>query len=368
MKSSILHIKLVFLIAACLPVLVSCNKTPNSNDWFETDDSFWDSEPIPPSLRCDLPIFPFEALYVVAKEYELFESGLSAKTTYKGVPMSAYTKGEYMELRLIDLFPNEAYEGMVAESQSFYDNACALYNDYLNQDYEWSKARNDSTIAWNEEHPYVSDDDEILFMQMTDSEVEVMHYYNQIAANEQFASLKDVYSATGTQSNFKAASYGVLTFGCVAIALGSYTFLRALNCSSRTYERVEYYYGETNTGEVSDAFKHITVSVLLRRYLTKPMAYLIMDVFYETMHPTPINRSTMDKHNNVIGRNTKYSLFRGAFFADMFNWKLWVSRVKTFVDDSENGVFVNWDDSTDESIVRADEQAISRNKYIYFKH
>lgn len=366
MKTSIQHITTAAVAFICLLMLASCTKTPNFNR-FDDSDPFFGGEPLPHSLQCDLPIFPLEALYVVSKEYELFECGLSSKTTYKGFPMSSYTKGEYMEQRLIDLFPAEAYKGMVAQSQEFYDDACVLYDNYLNQDYELSKVQNDSTIACDEEHPYISDDDEIQFIQMSEAEVETMRRYNQLAASERFVSLADICSVDGNQPEFKA-TVGLTVFGCVAIALGSYTFLRALICADRTYERVEYYYGETGSGDISDAFKHITVSVLLRRYLSMPMAYLIMDVFHETTNPTTVNRSTMDKHNNVIGRNTKYSLFRGAFFADMFNWKLWVSRVKDFVDDPENGVFVSWNDSTDESIVKADEQAVSRSKYIYFKH
>ena len=369
------YIVSTMLVVFSLVVLQSCHNPGEAtigDDYF-SDLSDYDLSPdeleqLISFFECQLPQFPLEVLYVIAKEYELAESGESEKTYYNGIEIAQYTKPQYVEQRLLELFPTVAYEGVVADAQALNETLEAAYADYLDQTMEWQKMRNDSTIFWDEQHEFVSDSDEIQFMQMTSAEVNLMNQYNQLAALQQFATLKDIYSVAGQSESFKAASFNWVAFGCVAVAVGAYTFLRALICANRAYSKAEYYYGELKSGKPSDAFKHMAVSMMLRRYLTQPMSYLIMDVYYENAgHNAPCSKH-MDIHNNYVGRCTKYSLFRGAYFSDMYKWELWLQRIKTFVDDSSNGVFMNWDLDTPENVVESDLENVSRSKYVYYLH
>ena len=92
------------------------------------------------------------------------------------------------------------------------------------------------------------------------------------------------------------------------------------------------------------AFKHICVSMLLRRYLSITKAFLIMDVVYEGITNQNDNaRDThMDLHNNMVGRETKYWTFRGSYFGDMYDYNLWISRIYSFVQNSNNGAYRSW--------------------------
>ena len=117
-----------------------------------------------------------EALYVVTKEYESVEDGTSQKTTYRGRHVTSYSKAEYMESRLIDLYPNDAYLGMVDATQSFYDSAVAIYNSYP---YGWgfsvdtlgSKSSFSYAEGKDEDLEYVSDENEIEILEMTSEEI-----------------------------------------------------------------------------------------------------------------------------------------------------------------------------------------------------
>lgn len=75
----------------------------------------------------------------------------------------------------------------------------------------------------------------------------------------------------------------------------------------------------------------------------------------------------MDYHNNNLGRDTKYNLFRGKWLADMHKWELWGTRVRDFVDNTNNGIKVNWLETTDKETVKNERNAANKNKYIWYE-
>lgn len=88
-----------------------------------------------------------------------------------------------------------------------------------------------------------------------------------------------------------------------------------------------------------------------------------MDVYYETSNPNAPCDKYMDWHNNYVGRVTKYDDFRIST-----NWETWGVKVKNFIDNSNNGIKMNWNTSTPKATVKKQEKKASDTKYIYWKN
>ena len=82
----------------------------------------------------------------------------------------------------------------------------------------------------------------------------------------------------------------------------------------------------------------------------------------------------MDFHNNYVGRVSKYSVFRDKPNTKKWQWKKWCENVRTFVNDSNNAVYVGngrWWDNLNEletktcKQIRKDRNTISDYKYIH---
>lgn len=121
---ALMAILATIMLSSCkkenMPKQESSNVVYRSNDDEARDfTSDTTNEVMPPILCSNLPTFYVEVLYVVAKEYETVEDGTSTKTTYNGRQITSYSKAEYMESRLIDLYPEEAYVGLADESRVF---------------------------------------------------------------------------------------------------------------------------------------------------------------------------------------------------------------------------------------------------------
>ena len=322
------------------------------------------AEVMPPILYSNLPTFPFEALYVVTKEYESAEDGTSHKTNYNGRQITSYSKAEYLESRLIDLYPDKAYVGIVEDSQDFYDSVVAVYNSYpyieaVANDSTNSRGNLAFTEDKEEELEYISDENEIEILGMTEEEVVRFKAMNELARMEEFATLDDIFKVGGMRT-IKDARFSWVEFGIIAILVGAYVYNRALLCASRATSKTWQFYNEDAVGKKCDAFKHTLVNVLLRRNLSRPMAYLIMDVYWEGTHQNYPCDKYMDWHNNYVGRVTKYSSFRVTN-----NWETWAQNVRNYINNSDNGVKKNWTTSTPESTVKNQEQQVDDKKYIY---
>lgn len=319
------------------------------------------AEVMPPILTSNLPIFPFEVLYVVCKEYESVEDGTSSKITYKNRHILTYTKNEYAESRLIDLYPDKAYPGIVEDSENFYDSVVNVYNSYPYLEESTGGIRGGYVIDEKpeEELKYISDENEMEILNMTEQEIIRFKAMIDIARMENFATLNDIFKASGNSMMLTEKVDWVL-WGTIAVIFGggAYVYERIMFCQQRAYEEeAEYYRNDIVKGDV---FRHIFVNVMLRRYLSRTAAYLIMDVIYENYYPNPPCHRYMDWHNNYVGRVTKYSTFRITN-----DWQIWSNYVHSYVDNDSNGVFKNWTTSTSKRIVKQEEKDVDDEKYIY---
>jgi hypothetical protein len=148
---------------------------------------------------------------------------------------------------------------------------------------------------------------------------------------------------------------------------GGYLVYRVMQSKERAVIKAQHYYGaDTNCGKRGDAFKHLYVSMLLRRYLTENAAKLIMDIFWENAATNRPCDRFMDLHNNHVGRNTQYGTFRGSFFEDMYDWEQWGGNIHNFVDNNVNSVEENWNKNLLEYIVVKDVENADKTKYIFW--
>ena len=87
-----------------------------------------------------------------------------------------------------------------------------------------------------------------------------------------------------------------------------------------------------------DAFRHVYVNVMLRRYCSGPIAKIVMDV--NEWGNGVWGARMMDYHNNTLGRETRYEHFRGHWFWDRWSWGVWGHKVRRYIDDPQNGSFL----------------------------
>ncbi|HEY0036401.1 MAG TPA: hypothetical protein VGB66_06910 [Longimicrobium sp.] len=114
-----------------------------------------------------------------------------------------------------------------------------------------------------------------------------------------------------------------------------------------------------------DAFRHVYVNVMLRRYCSGPIAEAIMDA--NEWGNAGWGARVMDYHNNDLGRYAKYKHFRGHWFWDRWSWGVWGHRVRRFIDDPQNGTFLSALQSTTltETEARAIGDPVPSAKYIF---
>lgn len=351
--------------------LTSCNKDSlqgqlsnndicKSNFSGDASNNTTSFETMPPIIHSNLPTFSFDALYVVTKEYESAEDGTSRKIDYNGREITSYSKSEYLEARLIDLYPYKAYEGITEESQNFYDSLCSVYNSYPETVFPNPNSNRNSlsTTKNDEELIYISDENEMKILCMNDKEIAHFRALIELARMENFATIDDINKINTIKTTRIWAD-----FGFIAVALGSYVYNRAQLCRARTELKTRAFYNNDGIeGKTSDAFKHIFVNVQLRRNLTRVLAYMIMDVYWERTHPNKPCDKYMDWHNNYVGRVSKYSDFRVSN-----DWETWADNVYNYTSNNANAVKTNWTKNTPESTVKEEEKNISDYKYIYYQ-
>ena len=104
------------------------------------------SFPNPPEVvKSKLPKFPAEVLYVVGREYETIKDGTSMKAARqkmngKIANINEMTLNRYVEDRLIELYPEEAYVGiandMVLKDYKLSTNIRIILTDFLLMSYQ----------------------------------------------------------------------------------------------------------------------------------------------------------------------------------------------------------------------------------------
>ena len=317
--------------------------------------------PIQPVFQTRLPIFPAIVLHILQREYaHQFEKG-----------KTSLNQGKYIEKRLIELYPEKAYKGMYEQAKDEMDKNIDNYKKYLSDLKAYEKANGiESTFREEDNYQKFSTlEAEIQYMQMTKAEIEEFNKYEVIATSDIPVTRRELDTMIQSRSPVILAAVIV-----TAAVLAGYSVWRVLQSRNRAENKTdEFYPGASSSGEKGDAFRHIYVSVLLRRYITLIGAWTVMSG-YETLHPNDHARDTqMDYHNNAVGRYYEYWTFRGSYWGDRYKWEKWADNARYWVDDSYNGVDMEeeygWlSDDPDADTADDDENEVNNHKYIYYAH
>ena len=333
------------IVALCLLLLFSCSKDVSVEPLLE------------PNFKTDLPTFPLHYLYIIVREYEY------SKQTNSFNP----NKAEYIENRLIELFPSKAYKGIyndaLYEANSYLQN----YNDYSESVVSFNESMGilDSSFIDDEYRPFTSYDDEILYLQLSDEEIQSFDVLDAIALA--YLNKNQLDSVFSMPNRFWTNGISATPFVIPLAFIVKYSIFRIMQSKMRAEIKTEhFYYDELAHGSKSDAFRHIFVSMHLRRYLGRAGSSMVMSS-YEYLNPNPNDRDKyMDLHNNVIGRATKYWTFRGSYLKNRYDWELWAHNTKKFIDNTNNGVNMDW--ALNKNINHKKEvDNVSSKKYIYYR-
>ena len=308
-----------------------------------------------------LPTFPAEALYVLGAQWEadsLLQQELSI--------------ADYMEQELIRLYPEMAYKGYI-------NRLCAIADRLLadskqrptlfapqRQEITFSSPNRQSPTGVADLYLYLdslSQLEELQLMDFTPQEQADWDALQSLAHNPQPLT-REAFDTLNLE--FFDEENILLT---VMLWRGPRLFYRILQSKARAEKLARYYYGDAiNFGRPGDAFKHIYVNVLLRTYVGDWLSHAIMDVLWEWKSPNAPCDHFMDLHNNILGRQTRYSEFTqiDTQCSDMRYWLQWAENVQSFVQDSVNGHRQSWNLETPTFIVEPAAQKVSDTQYIYW--
>jgi len=299
----------ILMLLPLIFLMFSCEKDTITNKLVE---------PTEPVFRSDQPLFPATSIHIIQREFANLSNRLDKRT-------SANTLAEYTEERLLELYPEVAYEGMMKKSIEEIDKYKEEYSQYLTNlnDYYLSIGADSLLVEESDYREFTSLEDEIEFMAMTEEEIEEFQRFEALANSDNLVKrevLDDLmYSMSSNQnsSEIKERS-GVLLVSALVSAAASYTTCRIIQSRNRAENKtLEFYEYNKDAGQKGDAFRHIYVSVLLRRYITRVGASIVL-AGYEVVNPNEFARDTyMDYHNNKVG------LFKYRFNKHLtFNFKL----------------------------------------------
>ncbi|MEO9872606.1 DUF6973 domain-containing protein [Ekhidna sp.] len=345
-------------IVLLISFAVACNQDSEivQVDFEESESSLKPKEP-EIQFSIDIPYFPWEVLHVLQREY--YHKG---NKNVKEV--------EYLENRLIQLYPEKAYKGMYT---SFQDELAAYKEEYAQYQIQLCKYQEKMGINSHiEEYPPASFESVEQFRSIVELSD---HEFEKLKSLEELATAETLMERKALPSIKQRVESSVVFAGLSGIgtALGYAGHFAGLS-QDRANQKAEEFYRNWNQGERGDAFRHVFVSMHLRRYLTKLGAKLIMEE-YERQNPNLYPGDTeMDLHNNIVGRDTQYNTFRGSYFS---SWETWASNVRNYINGiPENGLpmdqLENWNGSTTPSSKAIAESDItaqfqSAYRYVYYE-
>ncbi len=344
------------MIAAFMLVINACNEIP-------LFDSIELDEPLEPTLTlsADLPELPAVALHIVEREY-------FSPDRANGRAKQELLWEEYLGKRLLELYPDIISSGMIEQAQAEIETLKVEYEGYLKELRGYEESIGADTIPDEEYRPFTTLKEEIEFTQMTPGEIELFYELEALATSDTPITRDDLDNITGIAGGRTKEIPFVVGIAGSLSSVGYATF-RIIQSKNRAEDKAEEYYPEnTDSGRKGDAFRHIFVSVLLRRYLTRTGSWIVMGAVEKIRKNEPRDRQ-MDFHNNYIGRVKKYRSFRGRWLRDRWNWKKWGRSVRDFVNNANNGVKMNWDSNPPSTQSDAENQLddVSSKKYVWYE-
>ena len=335
-------------------------------------------ENVPQADTTLIPSFPSEVLYVLTREYESVWDSTRDKYDTKeaeyirnnNVPIK-----EYMEYRLITLFPDLAYVGLLDKienkAKQMLPSMSKVMPSFRSQDGYYMPS-----FAEKVDLERVSDENEIKKLYLSYSEQDVFEKMNALADTSSFVELEEIRNIEVNDSIWnidkKLSEDSVpyymkesMLISMLTSGLGSHVFFRIMQSKARATYVAEFFYpGLTKDGRKGDAYKHLYVNTMLRNYVGSVMAWLIMDIYWENAASNAPCDMIMDLHNNHVGRNSRYRDLRGSEYSQ---WVDWAYNVKSFVEDTtRNAQYHNWNKEIPLLVVKEEESKSNDRLYLYW--
>ena len=335
-------------------------------------------ENVPQADTTLIPSFPSEVLYVLTREYESVWDSTREKYDTKeaeyirnnNVPIK-----EYMEYRLITLFPDLAYVGLLDKienkAKQMLPSMSKVKPSFRSQDGYYMPS-----FAEKVDLERVSDENEIKKLYLSYSEQDVFEKMNALADTSSFVELEEIRNIEVNDSIWnidkKLSEDSVpyymkesMLISMLTSGLGSHVFFRIMQSKARATYVAEFFYpGLTKDGRKGDAYKHLYVNTMLRNYVGSVMAWLIMDIYWENAASNAPCDMIMDLHNNHVGRNSRYRDLRGSEYSQ---WVDWAYNVKSFVEDTtRNAQYHNWNKEIPLLVIKEEESKSNDRLYLYW--
>ena len=335
-------------------------------------------ENVPQADTTLIPSFPSEVLYVLTREYESVWDSTREKYDTKeaeyirnnNVPIK-----EYMEYRLITLFPDLAYVGLLDKienkAKQMLPSMSKVMPSFRSQDGYYMPS-----FAEKVDLERVSDENEIKKLYLSYSEQDVFEKMNALADTSSFVELEEIRNIEVNDSIWnidkKLSEDSVpyymkesMLISMLTSGLGSHVFFRIMQSKARATYVAEFFYpGLTKDGRKGDAYKHLYVNTMLRNYVGPVMAWLIMDIYWENAASNAPCDMIMDLHNNHVGRNSRYRDLRGS---ENSQWVDWAYNVKSFVEDTtRNAQYHNWNKEIPLLVIKEEESKSNDRLYLYW--
>lgn len=335
-------------------------------------------ENVPQADTTLIPSFPSEVLYVLTREYESVWDSTRDKYDTKeaeyirnnNVPIK-----EYMEYRLITLFPDLAYVGLLDKienkAKQMLPSMSKVMPSFRSQDGYYMPS-----FAEKVDLERVSDENEIKKLYLSYSEQDVFEKMNALADTSSFVELEEIRNIEVNDSIWnidkKLSEDSVpyymkesMLISMLTSGLGSHVFFRIMQSKARATYVAEFFYpGLTKDGRKGDAYKHLYVNTMLRNYVGPVMAWLIMDIYWENAASNAPCDMIMDLHNNHVGRNSRYRDLRGS---ENSQWVDWAYNVKSFVEDTtRNAQYHNWNKEIPLLVIKEEESKSNDRLYLYW--
>lgn len=336
---------------------------------------------IEPTVQVDttlIPSFPSEVLYVLSREYESVWD--STRDKYNTVEAKYIRENNipiksYLEKRLITLFPNLAYIGLVEKIEG---RAKDLIPDMTRRtpSFRSQDGYNMPSFAEKVSLEKKSDSDEIGLLYLSNSEQKIFNKLNALADTAHFVTLEHISEIEVKDSLWnvdkKLSEDSVpyymkesMLISLLTSGMGSHVFFRIMQSKARATYVAEFFYpGLTKDGRKGDAYKHLFVNTMLRNYVGTPLTWLIMDVYWENAASNAPCDMVMDLHNNHVGRSSRYRDLRGA---EDSKWIDWAYNVKSFVEDTtRNAQYQNWNKEIPLFVIKEEESKANDRLYLYW--
>jgi hypothetical protein len=367
--------------------------------------------PREPTLRNDGPVYPAAVLYILYREYVHKNPGITSLS-----PEDPQYQN-YIERRLRQLYPARGHSGMMREAAERHRQNLAAWRDYeramrdYEQQYGSAQSCEEEAVvvmslppacggtsdpyldpSWDGQEEFAVPDDsaiptiqmEIDSLQLDAAEVQEIYYYESLATGtyrgeptwgggggggggEQILAAGEAQLSGGDELSPQVVPE-VMLAGLMGLGLAGWKYYRAKQAIRRALDQsAELFPGFAGNDDQRDAFRHIYLSMMFRRYLGKTITKWATDR-HESNSTGPTH--VMDLHNNDIGRTHRYERFRNHWFWDRWDWREWARRVRDYINNTvENAAFLlEWRTSpptTEQAWQR--EASVPDARYIYFR-